>query len=148
MAGKDLSKNFNIQGEPLSRIDHFGNSVPVFPPAFETKLDDPILWWCDKSIIVGKITCLERRVRVINTLTQKIFFMNVCEEDSIEVIKRKFTKFYRGAEKYVWRKANSVEKSGHLFMKNTLTQNGILFQENEMLGLPPALWLFYVLNQG
>lgn len=72
--------------------------------------------------------------------------MNVCDEDSINTIKEKYKKrFNSNADNYIWRKTHSSDtlKSGHLFMDKTLTQNGILYHENEKLGLPPAIWLFY-----
>jgi hypothetical protein len=89
---------------------------------------------------------LERRVRVINTLTRKIIAMSVCEEDCIETIKEKYGKMFNSnADNYLWRKTDSRDsRSGHLFMDATLSQNGIFYYEYEKLGLPPALWLFFV----
>lgn len=148
-AGKDLSWCFDDKGEPLERINQFGSSVPVFPPLMEKASDDSEFWWRDLSFVIGRITCMERRIRIMNTLTRKIICMAVCEEDSIETIQQKYSKrFNRNADSYIWRKSSPSDKvSGHLFMKKTLTQNGILFKKNEELGLPRALWLYFVLNK-
>lgn len=148
-AGKDLSSFFNHHGEPLERVNQYMNNVPVFPPAFEKESDDNDFWWCEENYVIGKITCTERRVRIINSLTQKTVSMNVCEEDSIDKIKQKYAKlFNRNADNYVWRKISSSDpKPGHLFMDKTLTQNDIPFEKHEKLGLPPAIWLFFVLNK-
>lgn len=145
-AGKDLSWCFNERGEPLQRINQHGNSLPVFPPAYEKESEDSEFWWRN---IIGKITCIERRIRIINTLTRKTISMNVCDEDSIFDIQRKYAKrFNRNAGNYVWRKTSSHDKSsGRLNLEKTLTQNGILYQKNEKLGLPPAIWLFHILNK-
>lgn len=71
--------------------------------------------------------------------------MNVCEEDSIQTIQQKYAKrFNRDADKYIWRKKCSQENPAHLFMAKTMTQNGILFEENEKLGLPAAFWIYFV----
>jgi hypothetical protein len=148
-AGKDLSIYFDNQNEPLERVNQYLKNVPVFPPAFEKESDDHDFWWQEEKYVIGKITCLERHVRIINTLTRKTISMNVCEEDSITKIKQKYTKFFNSnAENYVWRKTSSSDlKPGHLFMNKTLTQNDIPFEKHEKLGLSPALWLFYVLNK-
>jgi hypothetical protein len=148
-AGKDLSWAFNDRGEPLERINQYGENVPLFPSALEKEDEQAEYWWRDESNIVGKVTCMERRVRIINALTRSIISMNVCEEDTIETIKRKYSKiFNRNADHYIWRKTGPTsENSGRLFMNKTLTQNGLMFAKNEQLGLPPALWLFYILNK-
>lgn len=148
-AGKDLSRYFNELGEPLERVNQHIKNVPVFPPAFEKESDDHDFWWCGDGYVVGKITRVERRVRIINTLTRKTISMNVCEEDSIEKIKQKYAKrFNRNADNYIWRKTSSSDpKPGQLFMDKTLTQNDIPFGKHEKLGLPPAVWLFYVPNK-
>lgn len=148
--GKDLSWAFKNTGEPLMRINQYGKNVPVFLPVEEKESCNSDFWWHDKKNIIGKITCIERRVRILNTLTRKIIFMNVCEEDTINMIKQKYLKrFNRDAHKYVWRKTGPHDdNSGCLFMDKTLTQNQILYEKNEKLGIPPVLWLYYVLNKG
>lgn len=148
-AGKDLSWAFDDQGKPLCRVNQNIERVPVFPPAFEKEDENAEVWWRDQSNIVGKMTCLERRVRIINSLTRKTVSMAVCEEDTISVIQQKYSqRFNVNAGKYIWRKTSSRDQStGRLFADKTLTQNGIVFEKNEKLGLPPALWLFFVLNK-
>lgn len=120
--------------------------MPIFPPVNEKKSEDSDFWYGDESNIVGHVTQLERRVRIINALTRKTIMMNVCEEDSLNVIKAKYKKkFNSNADNYVWRKTHSSNASisGRLFMDETLTNNGILYHENEALGLPSAIWLFF-----
>lgn len=131
------------------RINQYGESVPIFPPVVEKEKDKSDFWWRGMTYFVGKVTCLERRIRIVNTLTRKVIFMNVCEEDSLNVIKAKYRKgFNENADSYVWRKSHSQDddKNGLLFMHKTLTQNGILYQQHEQLGLPPAIWLFFFSN--
>lgn len=148
LAGKDLSSYFDDKGEPLKRINQYGDSVPVFPPAFEKVHDGSDFWWRDSKYIIGKVTCMERRIRIINTLTRKMIAMTVCEEDTIRVIRRKYAKgFNSNAAAYIFRKSTTRSDTvGRLFMDKTLTQNGIIFQTNEKLGLPAAIWLFYLQN--
>lgn len=144
-----MSWCFDENGKPLERINQFAVNVPVFPPLMEKISDESDFWWRDSSYVIGRITCLERRVRIINSLTRKIVLMNVCEEDSIKTIQRKYSeKFNRNAVNYVWRKTSRRgEHSGHIFMNKTLTQNGIIYEKNEKLALPRALWLYFVLNK-
>lgn len=146
-AGKDLSWCFNKEGLPLLRVNQFGQNVSIFPPVDEKENNERDFWWRDATYVIGRVTCLERRVRIVNTLTRKIIMMNVCEEDNIKVIKAKYRKgFNDNADSYIWRKTHSQDHRGRLFMDKTLTQNGILFHENEQLGLPPAIWLYYSSN--
>lgn len=145
-AGKDLSWCFNEQQFPIFRVNQHGRSVPAFPPVNEKESADSDYWWNDGCNIIGRVTCLERRVRIINALTRKTVSMTVCDEDSINVIKEKYkSNFNSNADNYIWRKTHSSDKlkSGHLFMDKTLAQNGLLHHENEKLGLPAAIWLFY-----
>lgn len=148
-AGKDLSWCFDERGEPLQRINQHGETVPKFPSAFEKESEQSEFWWRNASYIIGRITCIERRIRIINTVTRKTISMIVCEEDTIFKIQQKYaSRFNRDADKYIWRKTGPQSQgSGRLSMDKTLTQNGILYQKNEKLGLPPAIWLFYVPNK-
>lgn len=148
-AGKDLSWAFTELGTPLERITQYFENFPVFPPISEKESDDSDFWWRGDKNIIGRITCLERSIRIINTLSKKIMFMNVCEEDTLSMIQKKYSQaFNRDARNYVWRKTSTEGKtSGRIFMEKTLTQNGILYEKNEKLGLPPAIWLYFVLNK-
>lgn len=148
LAGKDLSSYFDDKGEPLKRINQHGNSIPVFPPALEKDHGGSDFWWHDPKCFIGKVTCMDRRIRIINTLTRKTIAMTVCEEDTIRVIRRKYAKaFNSNAADYIFRKSTTRSDTvGRLFMDKTLTQNGIIFQLNKKLGLPAAIWLFYVQN--
>lgn len=120
------------------RLNQYGNTVPIFPPAFEKEDDDNRdYWWKESTYKIGKITCMSRRVRIINTLTRKTIYMTVCEEDTIEDIQRKYYKYNDGYVDYTWRKTHSQDhKSGHLFMDKTLTENGLLYENNEKYDLP------------
>ncbi|CRK93064.1 CLUMA_CG006506, isoform A [Clunio marinus] len=147
-AGKDLSCWFNDQGEPLERINQHGKSVFRFLPAYRKENEDCCFWWNKKNII-GKITSLERYVRIVNTLTRKTVRLSVCEEDSIETIMQKYKEtFNSNSENYIVRKTllHSAD-DGQLFIQKTLTENRITYEKNEKLGLPAALWLFYILNK-
>ena len=126
-AGKDLSWAFDErERNPMKRINQNFESVPVFPPVYEKESDESEFWWHDKNII-GQLTSMERRIRVINTLTKKIIFMNVCEEDTLHKIRKKYSKTYNSNDKnYVWCKTSTKDKiSGRLYTEKTLTQNGI-----------------------
>lgn len=145
-AGKDISWAFNEENFPLFRVNQYGRSLPVFPPVNEKESIDSDYWWNDERNLIGQITCIERRVRIINTLTRKSQALSVCDEDTIRTIKEKYKrKFNSNADNYTWRKTYSSDMSncGTFQMDKTLTQNGLLYHENEKLGLAPAIWLFY-----
>lgn len=77
--------------------------MPEFPPVVIRHASTGKRWWNDKSLIIGKITAQERKIRVINNLTFQIQEISVCEEDTIADIQRRFCRFNANAKNYTWR---------------------------------------------
>ncbi|EAT34716.1 AAEL013073-PA [Aedes aegypti] len=139
-AGKDLSDHFDRKGRPVYRISKDGVRVPEFPPVVIRNASTGKRWWNDKSLIIGKITAQERKIRVINNLTFQIQEISVCEEDTIADIQRRFCRFNANAKNYTWRINIESDPTADLRPDKTLTENGVIHDR-----YPPApmIWIFY-----
>lgn len=109
--GKDLSCYFHENGCPKTRIHPRSSlAVPIFPPIIEpaesSRLRSNKAYWSQEPLYhIGQVTRQERPLRIINTLTGTTRLMKVCDEDSINTIKEKYTKAYNfHAGSYIWRK--------------------------------------------
>lgn len=79
--------------------------IPSEKPEEETKLVTSGYWGQEPLFHIGQITRKERPLRIINTLTGTTRMMKVCDEDSINTIKAKYTEKYNfHAGSYIWRK--------------------------------------------
>ncbi|XP_058455261.1 cytochrome b5 domain-containing protein 1 [Malaya genurostris] len=146
LAGKDLSAYFDAQRRPIYRISKDGARVPVFPPVKIRNNATGEYWWNDRSLLIGKITAQERKIRILNNVTFKQFDLMVCEEDTIAVIRQKFLRFNDNAMNYTWRSSiDLTDAAADLQLDRTLTENGIIYDR-----YPPAplIWLFYQIPEG
>ncbi|XP_055600562.1 cytochrome b5 domain-containing protein 1 [Uranotaenia lowii] len=140
-AGKDLSGFFTAERSPVYRISKDGVKVPKFPPVMLRNKASNQYWWDDRSLIVGKLTAQERRIRIRNNLTLREQEIAVCEEDTVSLIQEKFIRFNSDATNYKWRKNIDMSDSeADLRLDKTLTENGIFYDR-----YPPAplVWIFY-----
>lgn len=146
--GKDLSHFFHLDKTPITRVSAKGNTVPVFPPVLEKCGSDffgsrQLSWWQDPVYIIGQITNQPRKIRVINTLTATTQKIVVCEEDTIQEIKKKYSRYNWNHQNYHWHKYDSErDLYEELCLDKTLTENGFLLHEYQEPHTP-SLWLFY-----
>ncbi|XP_055384267.1 cytochrome b5 domain-containing protein 1 [Condylostylus longicornis] len=142
--GKDLSKYFHKNLLPKTEISiNTGQPRVLFPPITESITGKSHkIWSIDSKYHIGKITIMERSIRIINTLTGKIHCIVVCEEDKIYDIMKKYKKYNSHCGSYIWRKnSKNCSISGRLNLNFTLTENGILPEKHDIK--PPSIWLFY-----
>ncbi|KAH8392131.1 hypothetical protein KR215_001477, partial [Drosophila sulfurigaster] len=151
-AGKDLSHLFHENGEPRTEISpSSGHPRVLFPPILEVAISDfartkHAMWSQDNFYHIGRITRRARRLRIINTLTAKVQFMNVCDEDSIYDIQQKYkARYNHHAGSYEWRKfSNGAKYCGVLNLNGNLDENGLTDAEESDVELPPpSIWLYY-----
>ncbi|XP_053691715.1 cytochrome b5 domain-containing protein 1 [Sabethes cyaneus] len=140
-AGKDLSIYFNDSNTAKYRISKDGIRVPVFPSVkIRNKLTDR-LWWKDQSLLLGKITSQERKIRVVNNITFDMYEIVVCEEDTIANVQQKFLRYNENSSNYTWKSClRLTDEAANLRLDKTLTENGIFYDH-----YPPAplIWIFY-----
>ncbi|XP_050094011.1 cytochrome b5 domain-containing protein 1 [Anopheles aquasalis] len=141
-AGKDLSSFFHPGGTPIERTNvRADHPIPVFVPAMERNPATGRRWWCDPTLIIGRLTHLVCPVKIINTLTLHGTEMSVCYEDTIAVVLEKYLRYNSNARQYEWRRDLAVgTERGRLRMDRTLLENGFFIED---FGTRPIIWLFY-----
>lgn len=77
----------------------------MFPPTKIRNKYTNKLWWKDQSLLLGKITSQERKIRVLNNVTCKMNEIVVCEEDTVAEIQRKFLHYNNSSSNYIWKSA-------------------------------------------
>lgn len=109
--GKDLSHYFHLNNLPRTEISSLtGKPRLLFPPILELAESELLktpgkLWSQDPLYHIGRVTKIERKIRIINTLTAATTYMKVCAEDTIYDIQRKYKEIYNNhAGSYLWRK--------------------------------------------
>ncbi|XP_014382376.1 cytochrome b5 domain-containing protein 1 isoform X3 [Alligator sinensis] len=117
---------------PQGRVLH----VPPLLPRSDWANDFGVPWWKDVKYEVGILSAKTRLVRVINTLTSQEHVLEVCAEESLWEILRRYLPNNAHAGSYTWKHAGAV-----LDMERTLEQNGLADDDEELwhLGLDPSL---------
>jgi len=120
---------------------------PPFPRSdFSTDFNGTPPWWQDPSLVVAHLTAKPRKVKIINTLTAQEHILDVCGEESMEDIRRRYLEFNKHASSYSWKRLG-VE----LDMTKTLEENGIVDEMQVYADLRvnddfyiPAVHLYFV----
>jgi hypothetical protein len=102
-------------------------------------------WWENDNLVVGQLTQLVRKVRVINTLTRHDDVIECAQEESLNEILDRYLQINTHAASYTWKRLGKV-----LDMSKTLDENGISDDTKELqgLGMPvdeyiPGIHLYY-----
>ena len=66
-------------------IGQYPHVPPVYPDS-EWNYDFDIPWWKDSNYKVGKLTKKVRKIKLMNTLTEHVDLLEVCEEETINEI--------------------------------------------------------------
>ncbi|XP_068785469.1 cytochrome b5 domain-containing protein 1 isoform X3 [Struthio camelus] len=157
-AGTDISHWFDPRTQDLlRRVDPHtglpgyrapgGGLLDVPPPAPRSDWVPPARppWWRDPRYEVGRLGARPRRLRVLNTLTGQQDVLEVCAEETLHDILRRYLPRNAHAGSYSWRHGGAA-----LDMERTLEQNGVADEGPELrrLGLDPerhlpALLLYF-----
>ena len=140
----DPIRNIRMPYTPEGRFIH----VP--PPdarEWDTSFEKP--WWQDETYMVGKLTAQKRLIKVMNMLTKTENTINVCKEEKIESIRKRYMEYNKHSESYTW-KALVDGEFAVLDMDKTLEDNGVIDETEEFfkLGLDddfyvPTLHLYF-----
>ncbi|XP_030043122.1 cytochrome b5 domain-containing protein 1 [Microcaecilia unicolor] len=142
-AGKDISHWFNPQTKDIrTHVDPrtgcvkyytpYGRFLHIPPPLPRTDWDNNFgcPWWKDPAYEVGVLATKTRRIRIINTLVDQEHVLQVCVEENIWEILRRYLVYNAHAASYTW-KYNGVV----LDMNKTLEENGIADEDEEFYQL-------------
>lgn len=96
-------------------------------------------WWLDvKKYCIGLRSRKTRKIRIVNTLTQREHVLEVCSEEKITAIQDRYTAVNAHAKGYMWKRLGSL-----LDMNSTLEANHIKDQAGvfEEVGIDEEDWL-------
>uniref|UniRef100_A0A670KGF7 Cytochrome b5 domain-containing protein 1 n=1 Tax=Podarcis muralis TaxID=64176 RepID=A0A670KGF7_PODMU len=157
-AGKDISHWFNPKTKdiqthinPLTGCLKYytpqGRFVHIPPPLPRTDWanDFGLPWWRDGNYEVGILSAKTRRIRIINTLTSQEHTLEVCAEESMWEILRRYLPYNAHAASYTWK-----YERVNLDMDKNLQQNNIPDEDEEFYNLymdadafTPAILLYF-----
>jgi hypothetical protein len=137
-AGKDISNWFDPSSkEPKTHIDEeLGVEVPYcphgryvhIPPTDPTADFEPVEtpWWKDPTYQCGKLSAKSRKIKIVNVLTKQEDLLSVCEEETLEEIRKRYLKYNAHALSYTWKRLTRP-----LNMSKTLEENGVKDEDEE-----------------
>eukprot|EP01137_Pigoraptor_chileana_P035127 Opistho-2@28706 len=138
-AGKDISHWFDAKtGDVKTYVDtETGRRVPYTPygrfldvPPKNPRSDWVVIsdkpWWRKERLCIGYLSRKTRKVRIINTLTSQEQVVEVCSEETINEIQRRYLKYNSHAASYTWKYMGK-----QLDMESSLELNNIFDEGDE-----------------
>ena len=142
-AGTDISHWFNADTQDLRQfVDPVtglelpytpnGRFVHVPPPCPSTSwaTDFGLPWWKDTSRRVGHLSKCTRLVKVTNMLSSQSQTIEVCNEESMQQIERRYMEYNSHSQSYTWKYLGKV-----MDMNKTLEENGVAELSDEFYNL-------------
>lgn len=82
-------------------------------------------WWKEKAYSIGKLTQKTRKVTLFNMLTKQATTLEVCMEETLEEIQRRYLVHNGHSASYTWKHTDKENGTRLLEMRETLDANGI-----------------------
>jgi len=128
----DVTKNVRTYMDPETEFD-----VPFTPmgaflhcpppkPTIDWSSNIGTPWWKDKSYSIGQLTEKTRKITLFNMLTKQSTILEVCSEETLEEIQRRYLVHNGHSASYTWKRTDHVGGTRLLSMRETLDANGIL----------------------
>ena len=109
---------------PFTPMGHFLHCPPVSPTAqWSSNIGKP--WWKDRSLAIGALTAKTRKIILFNMLNKESTKLEVCSEETLEEIQRRYLAFNGHSSSYTWKRTDSTSVARILNMRDTLDANGI-----------------------
>jgi len=142
-AGTDISHWFNPEtGEVRTHIDPVTGCVVAYtpkgrflhipPPVPRTDWSSDVgtPWWKDMEYCIGNLTSKTRALRVVNILSSQEQLIEVCTEESMNEIQKRYMTYNTHARSYTWKFNGRV-----LDMDKTLDANGVPDESEQFYNL-------------
>ncbi|CAM4708169.1 cytochrome b5 domain-containing protein 1 [Caretta caretta] len=142
-AGKDISHWFNPKTRDIqTHVDPLTGCVKYYTPQgrfihippqlprSDWANDFGLPWWKDSKYEVGILASKTRHIRIVNTLTSQEHMLEVCAEESMWEILRRYLPHNAHAASYTWK-----YEGVNLDMDKTLEQNKIPDEDVEFYQL-------------
>lgn len=109
---------------PFCPMGEFLHCPPSEPTAmWSSDIGKP--WWKDKTLQIGLLTAKTRKIRLFNMLTKQESVIEVCSEETLDAIQKRYIPYNQHSGSYVWKRSDDHALSRVLDMKKTLAANGI-----------------------
>jgi hypothetical protein len=119
-AGEDLSHWFDPKTrdvkkrmDPVLNVEGYylpmGRFLHVPSPAYKEKYktEEPVVelsWWRDDKLIIGRLSKKTRTIRIINMLTHHDHMLEVCQEETLNDILKRYLQHNGHAASYTWKR--------------------------------------------
>ena len=127
---------------PFCPMGAFLHCPPPMPTAdWSSNIGKP--WWKDPKLRIGMLTAKTRKINLFNMLTKQSTILEVCSEETLEEIQRRYLAFNKHSGSYTWKRTDEDKVARLLDMRQTLAANGIPDEDNqfELLNLDPMEWV-------
>jgi len=109
---------------PFTPMGAFLHCPPPMPTAdWSSDIGTP--WWKEKAYSIGKLTQKTRKVTLFNMLTKQATTLEVCMEETLEEIQRRYLVHNGHSASYTWKHTDKENGTRLLEMRETLDANGI-----------------------
>lgn len=101
-------------------------------------------WWKnEKAYKKGNLTAKTRKIKLYNMLTKQETTIEVCSEETLEEIQRRYMAYNKHSGSYTWKRTDQDKVARLLNMRETLAANGIPDEDNQfdLLNLDPDSWI-------
>lgn len=116
----DPTTELEVPFLPMGRFLHAGPDEPS--AAWSTEIGTP--WWKDKELCVGTLTQKTRRLKLLNMLTKQETILEVCMEETLLEIQKRYIAYNEHAASYTWKRTDA--KVGRVLdMHKTLDENDV-----------------------
>jgi len=117
----DPETEFEVPFTPMGVFLHCPPSSPTTD--WSSNFGKP--WWKDKAYAIGKLTQKTRKVNLYNMLTKQETILEVCTEETLEEIQKRYLAYNGHSASYTWKRTDSNSVARLLNMRGTLLENGI-----------------------
>ena len=109
---------------PFCPMGHFLHCPPAEPTAdWSSNIGKP--WWKARDTSIGMLTKKTRKITLYNMLTKQATTLEVCCEETLEEIQRRYLMHNGHSGSYTWKRTDSGSVARLLNMRETLEMNGI-----------------------
>jgi len=117
----DPETEFETPFMPMGAFLHCPPSKPM--TTWSSNIGCP--WWKDKGYSIGKLTVKTRKITLFNMLSKQSTTLEVCEEETLDEIQRRYLAHNGHSSSYVWKRTDHVHSARLLNMHETLQANDI-----------------------
>lgn len=111
---------------PEGRFVH----VPPVGPRSDWSCSFGRPWWKEDSYCIGVLSSRTRKIRLLNSLTLEEQIVEICAEETLREIMKRYTPYNSHAASYTWKYFEM-----NMDMDKTLDENGVTDESDEFFEL-------------